>query len=223
MIDIVPFVWYHVAMNVERIARTVTASYNDGMKKIHCAVKNGATPGKIRGMKGMFGEHLANVTVREVWKSMGGNASRLTIDRKKICTTSKRGGKVNAAADAHVSIDHTVRLVIECKSFTDMNSLKSVFGNTKIIKYALEQLQQPNPKYCLFQLESMCCKNEQDAEKQLTFLGDIFDVEMDVFTLLDGRREMYKPIHCCDTRKPLSQKSLTAFIEYLQGIMEPHV
>jgi hypothetical protein len=88
----------------------------------------------------------------------------------------------------------------------------------------------PNLKFLLVQLESQLggdfstklCNNPLGSFPTHTLLSH-FDVELNIITLLEGERDINKPIHKKDFFKPLKRENIESAIKLIENLLKDFV
>jgi hypothetical protein len=113
---------------------------------------------------------------------------------------------------------------IECKAFTENAMLKRI-----LVDFTLLKTIYPNLSCCLFQLESQLTGDYSEIKKTIIYgshsthtLLSYFDVDLNIFTLLEGERKVDEPIHKKDYFKPLEKKYLIKTIEKISEILNEY-
>lgn len=111
--------------------------------------------------------------------------------------------------DITVSIDGSIMMAMECKSYTENAMLKRVLVDFTLLKSLYQ-----GTKFFLLQLESQL-RGDYSQLKAISFgsplthtLLSYFDIDLHILTLLRGERKIDKPIHNPEFFKPLKRKSL---------------
>ena len=197
--------------------------------------KERAYGGYIRAKKGNLVEEIAKRLIQAAWLSKNGNTGRLslndtkkfripikedyirTIKNKEIREFVQANAKnyyVNHGLDVHVFVNGKLILAVECKSFTENAMLKRIIFDSYLLKTRF-----PDLRFALVQLESQLT-GDYSALNQVTYgshsthtLLSYFDVDINIFTLLKGKRNVDRPIHKPGFYKPLEKQSLTKAVE----------
>lgn len=194
--------------------------YSSDMKEI----RQEKNPGQIRAKKGALVEFLATELVRMSWRRLGNSLSRLTIngDRKKI--PIRRDGDVySISQDRHVYVDGKFVLSIEAKSYAETAMYKRILFDAYLLS-----TEYPDLSFVLIQLESMLggdysSKIESQGSGPVRVLNSVFpDLHIEIITLLDGERNIRRPIHKKEFFKPLNKERVKKAIETFMGILEKY-
>lgn len=192
--------------------------------------------GRIRGKKGTLVEYLAKQLVELAWtKILQQSIERINCNRKKQPITisdaekyvsreeivqSERERITNNlediiyefGTDIHVMIDGNLAIAIECKAFTETAMLKRIIFDSMLMDEAL-----PEAKHCLFQLEKAF------SDDQYHVLMSHHSHNIDVITLLDGKRDSKKPIHRREHFKNLKKEKLIEALEYFEDVLQTKI
>ncbi len=230
----------------EKIA-PVVQSLIDYYNKVMSELYEENRPGQIRSKKGALVEELTRRIVETTWVDyLGQSKERLEQNKKKksikmfdIDTYLVRYGdssiietikskkatiKYNFGTDDHVYIDGKLVLAIECKSYTESAMLKRIIYDRKMLhEFA------PNANYVLIQFESalggdfeMCSKSSFGSNQYHVFMSRE-DTNIEVITLLEGKRHADRPIHRKENGKDLKVEHLLYAIETLSKLLESHI
>lgn len=194
-----------------------------------CEEKN---PGLIRSKKGKLVEETARRIVKAAWVAcLGQSGERLEQNKKKKAMrmldwekylkryddttikdkikSKKSSIKYDFGTDDHVYIDGKFVLAIECKSYTESAMLKRIIYDRKMLhEYS------PETDYILLQFESALggdfefCSNSTFGSNQYHVFMSREKTNIDVITLLEGRRRSGQPIHKREHRKDLKKEHL---------------
>jgi len=173
--------------------------------------------GVMRSLKGGLQEHITEEIIKIAWHNLGGDERRLDINSKKISIPIRQsyidriGAKevrdhirqhvkkyvYRLSVDKHVFIDGKFVMGVECKAYTENAMIKRI-----LIDFHLIKLVHPQISCFLFQLESQLGGDYSKLPKTLygsvsthSIMSHFEDVELHVFTLLEGERKVKKPIH----------------------------
>ncbi len=174
--------------------------------------------GQIRHLKGKLVEELAGEILISACKELDIDMSRVKIERKfKVGTGITDPNYIGALppevaeyvaaniadmvvdleVDMVLLIDGKLVLGVECKSFTE----KTMFGRA-VKDAAILYKYHPNRRYIILQLENAL--GGDYAHNKEVYLGsapahvamsDHPELEIEICTLLDGRRTSTRPIH----------------------------
>ena len=173
--------------------------------------------GVLRSAKGKFQERITEEIIKLAWHSIGGKDERLKIDSKKFripimndyindlqdkeikehISKNEDDYSYKLSVDKHVFIDGIFVLGIECKSYTENAMLKRILVDFKLLKTIF-----PDLKCYLFQLESQLGGDFANLPEKTfgssathTLLSYFKDIDLNVFTFLEGERLVRRPIH----------------------------
>lgn len=210
----------------------VIAYYNTSM----AALFNETKPGIVRARKGEIVETLAKKLLMITWTQvLGADAARLDQNQNKLDVRIKDEAnylnrlhddavkediRTNQAryiykfsTDVHVFIDGELAIAIECKSYTETAMLKRIIFDSMLMDEAL-----PHATHFLFELEKA-------FSHPYHVLMSHHSHNIEVITLLDGRRNAQKPIHREENfrDKPLKKERLIVAIEKFEAALKDWV
>lgn len=202
--------------------------------------KDRAYGGVVRSIKGKLVENLTEEIVKIAWKYINGDERRLEINSKKFKIPILKEYVLNIkdeeirnfilsninsyyyelSVDKHVFIDKKFVLGIECKSYTENAMLKRI-----LVDFQLLKTQFPDLKCYLFQLESQLGGDYSKLSEKTfgspatnTLLSYFKDVDLKIFTFLEGERLVNKPIH--KYFKPLKHSQVEKAIKIIAKELE---
>ncbi len=200
--------------------------------------------GIIRAAKGKLVESIARHMVEIAWHNLGGDESRLSLERKTIripinpayidkikSEEVKAHIKANISdyfygfkTDIHVSIDEKLVMGIECKAYAENAMLKRILVDFTLLKSVF-----PNAKCALLQLESQLTGDYSQPLKSVIYgspsthtLLSYFDVELNIITLLEGERKVDEPIHDPKYYKELKKEALEKGIKTMEKLLQEY-
>lgn len=183
--------------------------------------------------------------VEIAWHNLGGDESRLSLERKTIripinpayidkikSEEVKAHIKANISdyfygfkTDIHVSIDENLAMGIECKAYAENAMLKRILVDFTLLKSVF-----PNAKCALLQLESQLTGDYSQPLKSVIYgspsthtLLSYFDVELNIITLLEGERKVDEPIHDPKYYKELKKEALEKGIKTIENLLREYV
>ncbi|MGR4001500.1 MAG: hypothetical protein OD811_06940 [Alphaproteobacteria bacterium] len=116
-------------------------------------------------------------------------------------------------------------LSVECKAFAENAMLKRIMVDAWLMKHALIS-RFPRLKFVLVQLENQMGGDYGEVNKPRKFgspqshaIMSYFDVELHIITLLEGKREVNRPIHKAEYFKPLKEGPLMVAVQQLQKLI----
>lgn len=201
--------------------------------------------GVIRAAKGKLVESIARQMVEIAWRNLGGNESRLSLERKTIripinsayinrikSEEVREHIKANISdyfygfkTDIHVSIDEKLAMGIECKAYSENAMLKRILVDFTLLKSVF-----PNAKCVLLQLESQLTGDYSQPLKDVIYgspsthtLLSYFDVDLNIITLLEGERKVDEPIHNPKHYKELKEEALRKGIQTIENLLQEYV
>ncbi|MGQ9847875.1 MAG: hypothetical protein ACUVQP_10325 [Bacteroidales bacterium] len=221
----------------------IIAAYNKLVKGIETKAKKypegRAYGGIIRAGKGKLVESMGKILIQIAWEKLGWDTDRLNLFgqqfripiRKEYVEKLKNNEikefiKQNInnfyypyKPDIVVSINETIVMAMECKSYTENAMLKRVLVDFTLLKSLF-----PGINFILLQLESQL-GGDYSLLKKTSFgspsthtLLSYFDIELHIITLLKGERKVDKPIHKPEFFKPLTRNSLEKAIKVISEI-----
>lgn len=207
--------------------------------------KDRAYGGIVRSVKGKLQEHLTDEVVKLAWESISGNKDRLEINSKKIkipiledyinelldeeikkhILDYKSDYYYKLSVDKQVFIDNKFVIGIECKSYTENAMLKRILVDFKLLK-----TQYPDLKCYLFQLESQLGgdfselnENTLGSKTTHTLLSYFREVDLKIFTFLEGERLVDQPIHKAEYFKPLEISQLENAVNIIREELQEYL
>jgi len=213
-------------------------------KKAKNNIKERAYGGIIRAGKGELVESITKELLNMAWiDGLGNNPKRLEITRnwikiplRKEYIEKIKNSEVKESIrknidkyfyplqpDWQVFIDKNLKLVLECKSYTENAMLKRILVDFTLLK----QLHK-NLNCALFQLESQL-GGDYSKLTLPTFgspsthtLLSYFDVDLHIITLLEGERKVDRPIHKKEFYKPLKKERVQYALNYFKDILRKY-
>ncbi len=205
----------------------------------------GSYGGILRSVKGKLQEDMTEEIIKIAWASLGGNSSRMEINKKrhkiyikeeylqKIDQATKRHIELSSdncyygvSVDKQIYIDNNLVIGIECKSYTENAMLKRVLVDFDLIKSIY-----PEISCYLFQLESQLGGDYSDFGQNTSFgskkshvLMSYFPrVKLNIFTFLSGERRVDRPIHKSGFFKPLEVNQVLKAVDLLTMDLQRHI
>ena len=200
--------------------------------------------GIIRAAKGKLVEQMAPHIVRLAWHDCGGQPVRLSIDDERTYPVPIQPGYVAllpadvrdyinaridgytypARVDRHVYVDGMFVMGVECKTYAENAMLKRI-----LIDFRLLKSMNPDLICCLLQLESMLggdyaqplAETHYGSRSSHTLMSFFPEVDLNVMTLLEGGREVARPIHQANYFKELRPELLDHCIQQLADLLTP--
>ena len=212
--------------------------YDAVMKGIEVKAKGDshrAYGGVVRMTKGKMFEEIASHMVSIAWKELGGDFNRISLDSRKIPipihpdylnnlpSEISRHIKDNidkyiyrCGVDLHVFVDQNFVLGIECKAYAENAMMKRILVDFNFLKS-----QHPNMNCMLLQLESQLTGDYNAPTQEMTYgsysthtlMSHFPNVSLAIVTLLEGERNVNKPIH--KYYKPLQPEILNKGIRHI--------
>ena len=203
-----------------------------------------ALGGVIRMTKGKLVERIGKSITHIAWNRLGGGQDRLSIndvskyrveiepsylDRLPSDISDYIRQRLDnyfyeAQVDIHTFVDGRFVLGIECKSYTENAMLKRVLYDFSLLKSI-----HPDLKCCLLQMESQLggdysnpsASPQYGSRSTHTLMSYSKSVDLDILTLLDGERNVERPIDRPEHFKELTERSVEAAILRIQGHLRP--
>ena len=203
--------------------------------------------GFIRSEKGKLLEYTVRQLIRIAWYELGQEQNRLSIHKVKTYKIQVKPEYVQqlqnlevksyilnniekylyrAKVDVHVFVDNKFVLGIECKAYTENAMLKRI-----LIDFMLLKQMNPNLNCCLIQLESQL-GGDYSSPKSLvqygspsthTLMSFFENVRLHIITILEGERNIKRPIHKKEYIKKLDNDLLNQAIEKLKQLLKDNV
>lgn len=197
--------------------------------------------GIVRAGKGELTENIAKHLIELAWKRLNKSDSLISIVKKRelikirpeylaklkndVIKEFIRKNIQNYVyplkVDWTIFVKNNAVLEVECKAYTENAMLKRVLVDSTLLKTI-----HPKIKSVLFQLESQLGGDYSEL-KPITFGGNsthtllsYFDVDLTIITLLEGERDVYKPIHDKKYFKPLKIESLEKAVSTFEGLLK---
>lgn len=209
-------------------------------KKAHDNEEGRAYGGIVRAGKGTMLENIAKTLVYLAWKDLGQDENRLKIvgtrikiPIKKEYIDSLEDEEVKAhilknlkkyiypyKSDVLVSIDNKPVFEIECKAYTENAMMKRILVDCTLLKRIY-----PKMKFALLQLESQLggdyseLKDNPLGSPSTHTLLSMFDIDLEIITLIKGERKVDKPIHKESYYKELTKDNLIKAINKIKEIL----
>ena len=199
--------------------------------------------GQTRAKKGRLVTALAQGVVRLAWHELNLQKDDLTfksrykvelkIQDEYVKTLAKEiqidikenldNYKYKLNIDVPVFYKNNLFVAIECKAYAENAMLKRVLFDAEIVRR-----NYPNIKHVLFQLENQMGGDYSDINKSLHFgsgpsraLMSFFPkVTLHVITLLEGERNIDKPIHKKEYYKSLTKEAVERAVDTMKSIIK---
>jgi hypothetical protein len=217
----------------------------DNLERRARETRTRAYGGLIRAEKGRLVEKMAKKLIELAWEDLGNDPARLSYKQQRVKIPLREDYlerikseeirdyiKKNIKkfyyplkTDIHLYIDDEFRVAVECKAYTENAMLKRILVDFTLLKQVF-----PRISFVLFQLESQL-GGDYSTPKPLfgspsthTLLS-YFDIDLHIITLLEGERQVDKPIHKMEYHKPLHlerlQSALNIFKSLLGNLISP--
>ena len=202
--------------------------------------------GFVRAEKGKLVEAIAKSVVQIAWAEAKGAADRLSFDEQrryeipirqnylKRLPSSVRAhiGKrrnaytYNAQVDVHVFVDGELIMGVECKAYAENAMLKRI-----LVDYTLLTSMHADLVCTLFQLESqlggdyssLSAQETMGSPSTHTLMSYFPGVDLHIVTLLEGDRDVSRPIHKTEHFKKLKPANLDHAIARYADLLRPFV
>ena len=194
-----------------------------------------------RSLKGQLVEDIARKIVSSAWRDAGGDLARLKFKNHKTQIKANQDhieqlpefvrddileGKVyyDISVDVQIYIDDVFVMGIECKSYTENAMLKRI-----LVDFWLLQKLHPKLKCCLLQLETFLGGDNAKPGANVanhstyTLMSYFPDVNLTILTLLEGARDIERPIHKREFFKEMSTENVKHVTEKIRGLLSCHV
>lgn len=226
--------------NMEELQELIQ-HYNNAIREMHGMA---GKPGQIRSSKGALVEFLAQRLVELAWRRAGGSLERLSFNDTRRYPMPIRAEYIarqpadvanfinsltprqfyQAQVDLHVFVDNDFVLGVECKSYAENAMLKRV-----LIDFWLLKSLHPNLICCLLQLESQLTGDYSSLDTSTpvgsapthTLLSYFPQIDLNLFTLLDGERKVNEAIHEPAYFKELRRESLDEAVSRFSQLLRP--
>lgn len=200
--------------------------------------------GVVRSVKGKLVEDMAQDIIRLAWKEAGGDAERLSIGNQKTYQIKIQRNYIKrlpsevkayvkalkprqmyrAQVDNHIFVDNKFMLGIECKTYTENAMLKRILVDFQLLKSL-----HPELICCLLQLESMLGGTlskpllipQLGSPSSHTIMSYFPTVDLKIITLLEGERDVNRPIHKKEFFKELHPEHLDNAINQFSVLLKP--
>ena len=196
--------------------------------------------GFLRSLKGKLQEYITGEIIKIAWHNLGGDEKRLDVNSKKIRIPIRKpyverirdkavrnhilknidDYHYGLSVDKHIFIDGKFIMAIECKAFTENAMIKRILVDFHLLKTVC-----PNISCFLFQLESQLTGDYSALPKTVygsvsthSIMSYFENVDLHIFTLLEGERSITKPIHTFF--KPLKYDNVEKAVKLLESYMK---
>jgi len=178
------------------------------------------TAGAVRYTKGKLVEEITKDIIKIAWSKISPDESRLKMNKRKIdIQTNDEVYKLSQ--DIHIFIDNLFRISVECKAYTEVAMYKRVLVDARLLKEAVPTIHS----FFIVQLENFLGGDygvnvrAKGSESVITLNRLFPEIKINVITLLDGDRDIKKPIHKEEYFKPLKEERLKYAIEEFSKAM----
>ena len=180
--------------------------------------RNRDTAGGVRTEKGDIVEQITKDLVRIAWSKISNNQNRLIMDRKKVRIGFGNSSDIyRLSQDINIYIDGAFKISVECKSYTEVAMYKRILIDALLLKKRVPSIKS----FFVVQLENFMGGDygnriEPTGSSSVRVLNHFFpDIKINIITLLDGDRNIDKPIHKPENFKPLKDDRLNYAITKL--------
>ena len=201
--------------------------------------------GVIRAAKGKLVESMAKYMVQWAWGDAGGTLDRLSFNNvrrypvpinpdyinkfpsaiRDYITEHMNDYTYNSQVDVHVFIDEKFVLGIECKAYAENAMLKRILVDFMLLKKLHLDLQ-----CALLQLESMLGGDYSSLPDESfgststhTLMSYFPDIDLQIITLLEGERDINRPVHKAGFFKELQSGHLDRAIAHFSRLLTPFI
>jgi len=178
-------------------------------QKLYAGRRAKDTAGAVRYTKGKIVEDITKDIIRIAWSKISPDETRLRMDKKKVVI--KTNDEVyRLSQDIHVYIDDIFRISVECKSYTEVAMYKRVLVDASLLKEAVPTISA----FFIVQLENFLggdygAKVEAKGSESVITLDRLYpQINIHIITLLDGDRDIKRPLHKPEYFKPLREERL---------------
>ena len=188
-------------------------------------------------------ELITGEIIKIAWHDLGGDESRLEVNSRKIRIPIRLSYvhkiketevreyilqniekyQYGLSVDKHVHIDGKFVMAIECKAYTENAMIKRILVDFHLLKTVC-----PNISCFLFQLESQLTGDYSALPKTVfgsfsthSIMSYFENVDLHIFTLLEGERSITKPIHTFF--KPLKYDNVERAVKLLESYLKEFV
>ena len=236
-------------MSIPTLGDLLSQYNNDLIPAIQKAKKenpNRKKGGIERIEKGKFVESFTRNLVRRAWKDLKGKEQDIETQKTKPISVplekdylkkvlkdkiianyiSKNIARYNYKfkIDVPVSIRGKLVLAIECKAFAENAMLKRILFDGFLVRK-----NNPQADIVLLQLESQLGGDYSSVFADKIFgspsshtLMSYFDYKLSIITLLEGKRQVNRPIHDPKFFKKMKMESLENAYNFLKLKLQPH-
>jgi|GEM_PF-187998 len=189
-------------------------------QKLYAGRRAKDTAGAVRYTKGKIVEDITKDIIRIAWSKISPDESLLRMDKKKVVIKTNHE-VYKLSQDIHIYIDGIFRISVECKSYTEVAMYKRILVDTSLLKEAAPTINA----FFIVQLENFLggdygVKVEAKGSESVITLDRLYpQINMHIITLLDGNRDIKKPLHKPEYFKPLREERLYYAIEQFRKAM----
>jgi len=189
-------------------------------QKLYAGRRTKDTAGAVRYTKGKIVEDITKDIIRIAWSKISPDETRLRMDKKKVII--KTNDEVyKLSQDIHIYIDGIFRISVECKSYTEVAMYKRVLVDASLLKEAVPTINA----FFIVQLENFLGgdygkKVDAKGSESVITLNRLYpQITMNIITLLDGDRDIKRPLHNPEYFKPLREERMHYAIEQFRKAM----
>ncbi|MDR2168928.1 MAG: hypothetical protein LBP59_02180 [Planctomycetaceae bacterium] len=199
--------------------------------------------GYLRAVKGNLQECITEDIIQIAWNNLKGKKERIDINSQKIPIPIKptyidnitdkkvreyiqnniKDYVYKLSVDKQVFIDGRFVMGIECKAYAENAMLKRILTDFHLLKTV-----HPNISCFLFQLESQLGGDYSKLPKTVygsfsthSIMSYFEDVDLHILTLLEGERDINKPIH--KNFKPLKKNNIENAVKLLESYLKNYL
>ena len=199
--------------------------------------------GAMRSFKGGLQELITGEIIKIAWHNLGGTPERLEVNSRKVripiqksyvekikdCEVREHILKnignyhYGLSVDKHIFVDGKFVMGIECKAYTENAMIKRI-----LIDFHLLKMVHPQIVCFLFQLESQLGGDYSKLQKTVygsvsthSIMSYFENVDLHIFTLLEGERDIKKPIH--KFFKPLKHGNVERAVKLLESYLKEFI
>lgn len=203
-----------------------------------------AIGGIQRAFKGAFVEFLAKNLVRIAWHNLGGSTDEISYSGERIrvelrekyldkledneikehIVNNRSKYHYKYQIDVPVYVKGELALAIECKAYAENAMLKRILLDGMLIKSVVKDTE-----IVLFQLESQLGGDYSEVFKDKFFgspssntLMSFFDYKLHILTILEGERNINKPIHKEANFKIMQKEALERGVSFFENLLARH-
>ena len=207
--------------------REVQSAYREAMLEtqvLYADRRNRDTAGAVRYKKSEVVESASKDLITIAWASLGGDLEDLRMDKSKVRITTNRE-VYKLSQDIHVYLHGVFTISVECKAYTEVAMYKRILMDAKLLKDAVPTISA----FFVVQLENFLggdygyAVQPRGSESVLTLNRVFPDLHVEVLTLLDGNRDIRRPLHVPQFFKALKEQRLNYAVDRFAQAMASSV